>query len=240
MAGMPETLSPQEIRVLGCLMEKERLTPEVYPMTVNGLITACNQKTSREPVVEYDEEGVGAALEALQGRRLASWIHQAGARARKFRHHADTKWKLNRAEMAVLCLLMLRGPQTAGELRSRSDRLHGFESLEEVQEVLGSLAELEEPLVAEAPRGPGQKETRFAHLLGGPVETWAGSPVGGGERLSGSGGGPLGGSPAPSLPAVWEARVEEMTAGLRREVEQLRGEVRDLQAQFKAFKQQFE
>jgi uncharacterized protein len=154
-----------EIRVLGCLIEKQRTTPDAYPLTVNSLRLACNQSTNRDPVVDYDESTIRAALERLGRRRwtrLASWSNR---RAMKYRHTLDDALGLADAETAVLCVLMLRGPQTPGELKQRTERLHPFAGLDEVDETLNGLIERE--LVARMPRRPGQREERYTQLLGG-------------------------------------------------------------------------
>ena len=153
-----------ELRVLGCLIEKQRTTPEAYPLSLNALRLACNQSTNREPVVDYDEKAIRAALERLAhkgGTRLASG---PGSRAAKFRHLFDEALALSDAETALLCVLMLRGPQTPGELKGRTSRLHEFGGVGEIERALGGLIQRE--LVARLPRRPGQKEQRYEHLLG--------------------------------------------------------------------------
>jgi uncharacterized protein len=160
-------LNDVEIRVLGSLIEKSRITPDYYPMTVNSLTAACNQKTSRKPVVEYDESTVMQALNSLKSRSLVSTAVGGTSRTIKYKHNFTTVHPVTNAELAVLCLLFLRGPQTPGELNTNSARLHDFESLEEVYNVLNSLKNAEEPFVAQLPKRPGQKEVRFMHLLGG-------------------------------------------------------------------------
>jgi len=159
-----------EIRVLGCLIEKQRTTPDAYPLSLNSLRLACNQATNRDPVVDYDEQTIRAALERLSRKgwtRLASGV---GSRAAKYRHLFDQVVGVSPAELSLLAVLMLRGPQTPGELKQRSERLHPFASLEQLHEVLEGLRKRE--LVARLERGPGQKEERYTHLLGGddPVE----------------------------------------------------------------------
>ena len=157
--------SPVELRVLGCLIEKQRTTPDAYPLSLNALRLACNQSTNRDPVVDYDEETIRAALQRLGGRGWTRLASGAGSRAVKYRHLFGEALGLDDADLALLAVLMLRGPQTLGELKSRTERLHRFESIASVEEALISLGERE--LVARLPRRPGQKEERFAHLLGG-------------------------------------------------------------------------
>jgi uncharacterized protein len=157
-----------EIRVLGCLIEKQRTTPDAYPLTLNALRLACNQSTNRDPVVDYDESTIRGALERLGRRRwttLASWSNR---RAMKYRHTLDSALGLSDPELAVLCVLMLRGPQTPGELKQRTERLHAFAGLEEVENTVLGLIERE--LAAGMPRRPGQREGRYAQLLGGADE----------------------------------------------------------------------
>jgi len=160
--------SPVELRVLGCLIEKQRTTPDAYPLSLNALRLACNQSTNRDPVVDYDEETIRAALQRLGGRGWTRLASGAGSRAVKHRHLFGEALGLDDADLALLAVLMLRGPQTLGELKSRTERLHRFESIASVEEALISLGERE--LVARLPRRPGQKEERFAHLLGGDAD----------------------------------------------------------------------
>ncbi len=161
---IPRQLDPAEVRVLGSLLEKEQTNPETVPMTVNALIAACNQKTNREPVMQLSETEVVEALDRLRQDVLA-WRTE-GARTERWQQSVVRRWGLDRAGKALMTLLLLRGPQTPGELRTRSDRLHSFASLEEVEEALRRLAGIDEPLVLELPRRPGQKETRWTHLVG--------------------------------------------------------------------------
>jgi uncharacterized protein YceH (UPF0502 family) len=154
-----------EIRVLGCLIEKQRTTPDAYPLTLNSLRLACNQSTNRDPVVDYDESTIRGGLERLGRRKwttLASWSNR---RAMKYRHTLDSAVGLSNSELALLCVLMLRGPQTPGELKQRSERLHPFAGLEELEDTVRGL--IERSLVAGLPRRPGQREGRYAQLLGG-------------------------------------------------------------------------
>ncbi|MCC6130541.1 MAG: YceH family protein [Acidobacteria bacterium] len=161
MPSFPRQLDPVEVRVLGSLIEKQLSTPEYYPMTLNALVAACNQKTSRDPVMDLSEQEVLAALERLREFVLVWKI--SGGRAERWEQNLDTKLVLDAESKAILGLLFLRGPQTPGELRARSARLYAFETLGEVEEVLRRLSEGPEPLVAELPRRPGQSETRWAH-----------------------------------------------------------------------------
>lgn len=166
----PQTLpvlEATELRVLGVLMEKCRTTPDYYPMTINSLTAACNQKTSRKPVVNYDDETVVLALDKLKRRGLVSTATGGSSRAIKYKHNFAIVFPVVPAEVALICLLVLRGAQTPGELNTNSGRLYEFETLDEVQQVLEKLATSEPPYVAQLPRRAGQKEVRFAHLLSG-------------------------------------------------------------------------
>jgi uncharacterized protein YceH (UPF0502 family) len=157
-----------ELRVLGCLIEKQRTTPDVYPLSLNSLRLACNQTTNRDPVVEYDEPTIRSALERLSRKGWVRLASGAGSRAAKYRHLLDEAIGVSGPEISVLAVLMLRGPQTPGELKQRTERLHPFSSLDEVDEVLGGL--IERDLVVHLERRPGQKEARYAQLLGGGEE----------------------------------------------------------------------
>jgi uncharacterized protein len=157
-------LSPEEVRVLGCLLEKQRTTPDTYPLTLNALRAACNQSTNREPVVAYDEETVRDALDRLGRRRFTRLTSYHGSRAAKFRHLLDEALQIGPEQQAVLAVMMLRGPQTPGELLQRTERLHRFADMEALHAVIDGLAERE--LVARYDRRPGQREDRYGHLLG--------------------------------------------------------------------------
>ena len=170
-------LSPAQVRVLGSLIEKERATPDNYPLTMNGLLAACNQTTSRYPVVSLNEPTVESALMNLRAEGLLRVVHSRSNRADRYRHVLDEALELEGGELAVLAVLMLRGPQTAAELRTRTERLHAFGDQDEVERVLDALARRPEPLVTRLERAPGQKEARWAHLLGGEVAGVA-PPVG--------------------------------------------------------------
>jgi uncharacterized protein YceH (UPF0502 family) len=184
---LPRTLDPVEIRILGSLLEKQLSTPEYYPLTLNALVAATNQKSNREPVMELGESELSRALDRLQDERLV-WRVLSG-RATRFDHNLDKVWNLDRREKALMALLFLRGPQTAGELRGRSDRLAQFETVGEVEELLRDMAAHSEPLVRQLPRRPGQKEERWAHTAGGatveePIAESVASETSRGEPLS--------------------------------------------------------
>ncbi len=181
---IPRTLDPVEIRVLGSLMEKQLATPEYYPLTLNALLAAANQKSNREPVMELGDEELQRTLDRLQDEKLLWKV--LGGRAVRYDHNLDPVWHLNRKEKALLTLLFLRGPQTVGELRGRSDRLQQFDAVSDVEETLRDMAAHSEPLVKQLPRRPGQKEERWAHLAGGAVveDTIAPEPETRGEPLS--------------------------------------------------------
>ncbi|MEX0914988.1 MAG: DUF480 domain-containing protein [Wenzhouxiangellaceae bacterium] len=162
-------LSAEEARVLGCLIEKEGTTPETYPLTQNATVTACNQKTSRNPVMKLDPGRVGQTLRALENRNLVR--SEYGARAARYYHRVDSELKLTAAQRVLIGLLLLRGPQTLAELYTRSERMHRFDDLDDVRHNLDRLAAREAPMVVRLPRGPGQREDRYMHLLCGPVDT---------------------------------------------------------------------
>jgi uncharacterized protein YceH (UPF0502 family) len=176
-------LTPTEARVLGSLIEKEITTPEYYPLSLNALLAACNQKSSREPVMTLPEDEVRSALRSLEDADLVSVDH--GSRVQRYEHRARTVFHLRRDETAILCLLLLRGPQTPGELRGRADRLHAFEDIGSVSSALARMAapaeQRPEPIAAQLPRQPGMKEQRYAHTLGDPAElavaAWAGNAM---------------------------------------------------------------
>jgi uncharacterized protein YceH (UPF0502 family) len=162
-------LAFEPLRVLGSLMEKEMVTPDVYPLSINALVNAANQRSSREPVTDLTEDQVHDALDILEANQLVAPARDGG-RVVKFEHRIRTVLNLRRDETAVLCLLLLRGPQTPGELRSRSDRMYQFDDLAQLQSTLERLAAREQPLVAVLPRVPGSREARWTHLLGDPTE----------------------------------------------------------------------
>jgi uncharacterized protein YceH (UPF0502 family) len=212
---LPRPLDPVEIRVLGALLEKQQTTPEYYPLTLNALVAACNQKSNRDPVTELSAGEVEAALDRLR-KHVLVW-KAGGPRAEKWEQNVERRWTLDGATKAVMTLLLLRGAQTPGELRARSERLHAFATLDEVESALAKLAEGLEPLVAELPRAPGQKEARWTHLVGGPVESTA--------------------APAGPTPAAFDAGpdplasrvtvLEEQMAALSQELSDLRRRLRE-------------
>jgi len=215
------SLNPVEIRVLGCLAEKELATPEYYPLTLNALLNACNQKSNRDPVVQFDEMTVAAALESLRPIGLVTQSAEGG-RVAKYCHNLDGKLKLDPAELAVMAELLLRGPQTPGELRQRASRMTPLESLQQVEDLLEDLLSRDEPVLVRLPRQPGRKEARYAHLLAGlpeNVEETVARP----ER------------------ATLEVQAEnERLAALEAEVADLRGELTALKDAFASFKKEFE
>jgi uncharacterized protein YceH (UPF0502 family) len=166
---MEHTLNDTEVRVLGSLIEKEITTPDYYPLSLNALAAACNQSSNRNPVVHFDEDTVSRALDDLREKKLIHFVNRAESRVTKYRHVVYEAMSLSRQAIAVMCVLMLRGPQTVGEIRSRSNRLYDFSSLEELEITMNSLMSGESPLIVRLPRQPGQKEVRYAHLLSGEV-----------------------------------------------------------------------
>jgi uncharacterized protein len=202
-----------ELRILGCLIEKQRTTPDVYPLSLNSLRLACNQSTNRDPVVEYDEPLIRAALERLARKGWTRLASGPGSRTAKYRHLLDEALQLTPSELAVLAVLMLRGPQTPGELKSRTERLYPFPSLEDVEAVVGRLIERE--LAARLPRRPGQKEERYAQLLGGEQPEPAAADVlpAATSETSAAGVGEL---------AARVERLEDEVASLRQAVDDLR------------------
>lgn len=207
-----------ESRVLGCLLEKEATTPDHYPLTLNSLHSACNQSSNRDPVTDLGTDEVEEAMEGLRYKQLGVLVHQAGARVPKCKHTLENKFPyLTKGQQALLCVLMLRGQQTAGELRQRTERLHPFVDVAKVQEVLDEMIHYQpDPLVKLVPAGGGRRVVTYVHLLcGGAVSDAPASPVGG--------------APAESVPAAsWREELEEEIAGLRAEVASLRGELDEL------------
>jgi uncharacterized protein YceH (UPF0502 family) len=219
---MDIVLSPVEIRVLGSLVEKELTTPEYYPLTLNSAMLACNQKSNRDPVMNLAENDVRIALETLCNKNLAWHRNQTGNRVPKFEHNLTHKFSLAQQEVSVLCVLMLRGPCTPGELRVCTGRMYAFKDLLEVEQVLQHLSETSAggPFVVRLPREPGRKEHRFMHLFGGEVSI----PAGGENQSTESEKGSAPVSPSPDRVAV----LEEKVAQLMDEVTVLKQELGDL------------
>lgn len=209
------TLTPEEARVLGCLVEKEITLPDYYPMTLNALVTACNQTTNRDPIVRYDERAVQRALESMQSHGYAFEVNIVGGRALKYRHNMKGRVQgLERPHMALLCMLLLRGPQTAGELRQRTERLHEFPDMPSVENALAELIGYKEgPLVQCIPAGPGQRVAQFMHLFCGEV-TGAATPstVAPIQNTSVT---------EPSSDAEWRAKMEAEITLLKAQVSRL-------------------
>jgi uncharacterized protein YceH (UPF0502 family) len=223
-------LTPVETRILGCLLEKERITPESYPLTLNALVAACNQSTNREPVVAYDERTVEQGIDGLRQKQLAMIVHTAGARVPKYRHRMPDQYELSTQETALLCVLMLRGPQTPGELRSRAERLGGPAALPEVEGLLEGLARGDAPLVQSLPPRAGQKERRYVQLLSGPFQAAEAEPSGAPRQPA----------PVTQGASIDADRSSERLAALEAEMDALKASLSALQAEFAAFRRQFE
>jgi uncharacterized protein YceH (UPF0502 family) len=213
-------LNPTETRVLGALIEKDITTPDYYPLSLNALVNACNQKNNREPVTNFDEDTVRLALRNLSDKRLAGPAGGADGRVTKYEHRLQEVFNFTRPETAILCVLLLRGPQTPGELRGRTERMHRFEDLDEVLSGLQQLMRREPPLAKALGRRPGTKEIRYAHLLSGDVEAW--EPV------------------AETAHSGTIADENERVAHLEEQVATLQAEVAELRQQMTEFKKQFE
>ncbi len=213
----PIVLSPAQARVLGALMEKETTTPEYYPLSLNALVNACNQRSNREPVMNLDEDEVRLTLRGLEDKQLAGRARSADGRVTKYEHWLGEAFNFTRAEAALICVLLLRGPQTPGELRGRTERMHRFDEIAEVLAGLQKLMEREPPLATMLPRQPGTKESRYAHLLAGPVE----SAVAALAQEAAS-------APDGSASDERLARLEATVAELRQELNALRQKIDDL------------
>jgi len=211
-------LSPEEVRVLGCLVEKEAATPDYYPMTLNALVNACNQKSSRYPVVTYTDRDVMGALEHLQLKGITRRITSSDSRVPKYRHTFPEAFALTEPQWTALCILMLRGPQTVGEIRQRSGRIYEFTSLGEVEETVEDLSRREtQQLVVQLARRSGEKESRYAHLLSGPVADDA--------------------PPDAAPPAT--RRAGGAVEALQVEVQELREQLQALRTEFESFRDEF-
>jgi uncharacterized protein len=216
--GMEIILSDVEARVLGSLVEKELTTPDYYPLSLNALVNACNQKSNRDPFMNLDEDAVKQALRALNQKELAGPADNMESRVTKYEHRLQEAFNFTRHETAILCELLLRGPQTPGELRSRADRMHKFDDLGIVQTTLRRLMEREPSLVKILARQPGTKEARYAHLLSGDVEAHAPEPV-----------------PAPVVTSPREERIsrlENLVGDLQKEIINLKQQLVDFRKQF--------
>jgi len=214
-------LNEAEARVLGALLEKEITTPDYYPLSLNGLVNACNQKSNREPGMNLDEDSVRAALRALHDNSLARSVSAADSRVTKYEHRLQEAFNFDRREAAIFCELLLRGPQTPGELRSRAERMHHFDDLNEVQSALQRLMNRQPPLVKVLAKQPGTKESRYVHLLSGDVK-------------------PPSSPGAHEGPAVSGRENADKVSRLESEVAELREDIADLKQQFAAFRKQFE
>ncbi len=218
-------LNEIECRVLGSLVEKDITTPDYYPLSLNALLNACNQKNNREPVMTLDEAAVRQALSSLQQQRMAGPATGADSRVPKFEHRLQEVFNFDRREIAVVCVLLLRGPQTPGELRGRSDRLYHFETLEDVVSTLDRLAQREPPLISVLPRQPGTKESRYMHLFSGESS----------EHLVAQ-------PPSPTSDGARNSSVSgtDRVSRLESEVAALRQELADIREQLAEFRKQFE
>jgi len=214
-------LNEVEVRVLAALWEKEVTTPDYYPLSLNALVNACNQKSNRDPVMNLDEDSVRGALRTLDDNSLSRSVSAAYSRVTKYEHRLQEAFNFDRREAAIFCELLLRGAQTPGELRSRAERMHHFDDLSEVQSALQRLMNREPPLVKVLPRQPGTKESRYIHLLSGEVELPTASRV-------------------DVHPAVASRPTDDRNHRLEAEVTELRREVADLKQQFAVFRKQFE
>ncbi len=220
---MSTILTDIEIRILGSLIEKQVTTPEYYPLTLNALTLACNQKNNRNPVTTYNEDQVAHALETLREKNLAYVFYGSTSRVPKYKHVVPEVLHLSHAEVAVMCVLMLRGPQTPGELRGNGSRLYEFSGLEEIEQILNGLITRDEPMVVRLPRQPGQKEVRYTHLLSGDIDV---------DALAAE----LERAPAATPRRSSSDQVEK----LEQKVEALTNEVEQLKQQFEEFRKQFE
>jgi uncharacterized protein YceH (UPF0502 family) len=216
-------LNEVETRVLGSLVEKDVTTPDYYPLSLNALVNACNQKNNRDPVMNLDEDTVQQALTTLQEKRLAGPTSSADSRVTKYEHRLQEAFNFTRGETAMLCVLLLRGPQTPGELRGRTERMHRFEDLTEVQSTLQRLMQRDPPLARVLPRQPGTKEARYKHLLAGDVEDFT----------------DVARAPTPASVPRNPANADRLSS-LEDEVASLHREIAELKEQFASFRKQFE
>ena len=217
-------LNETECRVVGCLIEKDITTPDYYPLSLNALVNACNQKNNRDPVMALDEEAVRQALATLQEKRMAGPASGADSRVPKFEHRLQELFNFDRREVAVVCVLLLRGPQTPGELRGRTDRMYHFEALDDVVSALDRLAQREPPLVCVLPRQPGTKESRYMHLFSGPPSLGMTEPL----------------LPVAGTSAISALAGNDRVSRLENEVAQLRQELAEMREEIAEFRKQFE
>jgi uncharacterized protein YceH (UPF0502 family) len=233
---MTPILTEIETRVLGALIEKDITTPDYYPLSLNALVNACNQKNNRDPVMTLDESSVRDALATLQEKRMAGPASGADSRVTKFEHRLQEVFNFDRREIAIVCVLLLRGPQTPGELRGRTDRMYHFEALEDVVSTLDRLAQRNPPLARILPRQPGTKESRYTHLFSGePPESETTQ-----ESVARENVGRENVARAPSLASAGAGPTADRITKLEEEVSRLREELSEVQQQLAAFRKQFE
>ncbi len=225
-----EALSLIETRILGCLIEKETTTPDLYPLTLNSLVNACNQKSNRSPVLALGDEDVAAGLESLRHKRLALLVTQFASRVAKYKHSLENHYPLPNPQVAILAELLIRGPQTPGELRTRCERMCHFEDLDTMREELDQLATRPTPLIIELPRQPGKKDVRFAHLLSGEpdIEAVAAAPT--------ASNAPVKVDVAMTLPEEAEARIATLESTVAEQAEA----ISSLKEELASFRSQFE
>ena len=232
MSANPILLTPNEARVLGSLLEKEATTPEYYPLSLNALVNACNQRSNREPVMDLTEQDAREALNGLEEKRLAGASRSAEGRVTKYEHWLGEVFNFSRAESALICVLLLRGPQTPGELRGRTERIHRVGEIADVLTGLQKLIDREPPLVAVLPRQPGTKEYRYMHLFSGePLEPTVSRATL--EREAAA-------SPAPESSVLAVPPPAQRLALLEEEVSRLRADLTEMQQQLAEFRKQFE
>ncbi len=215
---MADTLTQVETRILGCLVEKQLTTPEYYPLTINALTAACNQKSNRDPVMSLGETEIMAAIDDLRDKNLVYLYYGSTSRTVKYKHMLPSVYELDAAGTAIMAVLFLRGPQTLGEIRERTGRLHEFGGLGEVQETLDSLSRRDEPLIVKLERQPGQKEARYAHMLSGAIDV---------EKLA-------------AARTVHSPSGDDRIAKLEQEVAELRNELTAFRSDFDEFRKQFD
>jgi len=221
MSAPTLNLNQTEVRVLGSLIEKDITTPDYYPLSLNALVNACNQKNNRDPIMTLDENSVRNALGSLQEKRLAGPAGGADSRVTKYEHRLQEVFNFDRREIAVICVLLLRGPQTPGELRGRSERMYRFETLDDVQSTIQRLSDRQSPLVRVLPRQPGTKESRYVHLF--VEDTW-----------------PTEAYPPHLAPEARAANDSPRLAALETEVSSLKKEIVELKQQLSDFRNQFQ